>query len=202
MQGGGMRLLCFYLPLWITIAYSLWVYGRVRRHVKSAFESFKDGAHTSMPLQFDQLLLIPLAFGICWFCNSVLRVLQLIVPDFSFPLLEILSVSTGSLQGFFNAVICGFAPESKGSSKCGCRTLGRQLTSRSFFGRRKTPRVSFAKEPPEVLGHSFGFPTYDPSDDMERGGGSGGSSSESDERFGSLEFDAFPADDARGDESP
>jgi hypothetical protein len=199
--GHAMRMLCFYIPLWITIGYSIWVYGRIRRHVRSAFESFKDGEHTSVPLQFDQLALFPLAFGFCWFSSSTLRILQFFAPGVSFPMLEILSVSTGSLQGFVNAVLCGFAPEFRRSSRCGCGALRRRGSVRAMFSSTKKPRVSFANDPPEVLGQSYGFPTYDPSDDPELGGGRDDSSSESSaERFGTLEFDAFAVED-RGDDA-
>lgn len=198
-QGYRMSLFCFYLPLWITIGYSMWAYGQMRRHVQSAFEAFKDGQdgqNTSTPFQCYQLSLFPLAFGICWLSSSMLHILRFIVPNGSFPLLEILSVSTGSLQGFVNALICGFSPEFRKSSRCGCRALRRCSAPRSFFGRRKAPRVRFDKEPPEVLGHSFGFSTYDPANDPERSVDRDDSSSESSaERFGTLEIDTFTVED-------
>eukprot|EP00913_Durusdinium_trenchii_P029400 g27560.t1 len=118
------RLSTFYLPLWLAIAYSLWVYWCVSQRLShlldevassnadeyegTAFEYHKDLERQRRSLRL--LMLLPLILVFCWSPSSLRRLLDVIFPHMGRSVLDYVCVFTGPLQGFLNALVYGSTP--------------------------------------------------------------------------------------------
>ncbi|CAK9001947.1 G-protein coupled receptor 1 [Durusdinium trenchii] len=122
--GTVLRLSTFYLPLWLAIAYSLWVYWCVSQRLShlldevassnadeyegTAFEYHKDLERQRRSLRL--LMLLPLILVFCWSPSSLRRLLDVIFPHMGRSVLDYVCVFTGPLQGFLNALVYGSTP--------------------------------------------------------------------------------------------
>mmetsp|Transcript_21424 Transcript_21424/g.49887 ORF Transcript_21424/g.49887 Transcript_21424/m.49887 type:complete len:371 (-) Transcript_21424:91-1203(-) len=122
--GTVLRFATFYLPLWLSIAYSLWVYWCVSQRLTklleqvavsnadeyegNAFDYQKDIDRQRMSLRL--MMYLPLILVFCWSPSSVRRLLDVIFPQMGRSLLDYVCVFAGPLQGFLNALVYGSTP--------------------------------------------------------------------------------------------
>lgn len=120
--GTVLRLATFYLPLWLAIAYSLWVYWCVSQRLShlldessnadeyegTAFEYHKDLERQRRSLRL--MMLLPLILVFCWSPSSLRRLLDVVFPHMGRSILDYVCVFTGPLQGFLNALVYGSTP--------------------------------------------------------------------------------------------
>ncbi|CAJ1430432.1 unnamed protein product [Effrenium voratum] len=122
--GTVLRLATFYLPLWLAIAYSLWVYWCVSQRLSqlleqasssnadeyegTAFEYHQDLERQRRSLRM--MMLLPLILVFCWSPSSIRRLLDVIFPNMQRSVLDYVCVFAGPLQGFLNAVVYGSTP--------------------------------------------------------------------------------------------
>jgi len=120
------RMISFYFPLWISIAYCMYVYWNIRSLMMKLLEQRKITAEVEetetltvmeSQLQLDKqqqsmgyLMLIPLVLVICWTPSSVRRLVDMFYPDVGWMYLDYLCAVAGPLQGLLNAVIYGATP--------------------------------------------------------------------------------------------
>eukprot|EP00397_Hematodinium_sp_SG-2012_P056897 GEMP01070656.1.p1 GENE.GEMP01070656.1~~GEMP01070656.1.p1 ORF type:complete len:343 (+),score=45.07 GEMP01070656.1:25-1029(+) len=118
--GEIFRLIDFYIPLWFTISYSLWIYQRLRKRITQliATQTFSTDDTEVAPIDGSsnlkdhqrallRILLFPMVLVFCWTAGTINRLISFFVPNFSWPLLSYIVVVTGSLQGFLNACLYG-----------------------------------------------------------------------------------------------
>lgn len=120
--GAVMRFLTFFLPLWLCVGYSLWVYRLVMRNLQALLEQQEVhgdmDAEVSAPemqarmerhrLSLRALLLMPLVLALCWTPSTVRRVAEAF--GWSGLSLDYLIAASGPLQGALNALLYGATP--------------------------------------------------------------------------------------------
>eukprot|EP00439_Symbiodinium_sp_Y106_P086920 s244_g36.t4 len=112
--GTILRFTTFYLPLWLAIAYSLWVYWCVSQRLRKLLEQVSvsnadDYEGNAFDYQKD-LMYLPLILVFCWSPSSVRRLLDILFPHMGRSLLDYVCVFAGPLQGFLNALVYGATP--------------------------------------------------------------------------------------------
>ncbi|CAE8686055.1 unnamed protein product [Polarella glacialis] len=122
--GTILRLLTFYLPLWLGIGYSLWVYWCVSRMLHTLLDQrVQNGADDYEASAFEYqadldrqrrsirlMLYLPLILIFCWGPASLRRLLEIFFPGMGITALDYLCVLTGPLQGALNAIVYGSTP--------------------------------------------------------------------------------------------
>lgn len=122
--GTILRFTTFYLPLWLAIAYSLWVYWCVSQRLRklleqvsvsnaddyegNAFDYQKDIDRQRRSLRL--MMYLPLILVFCWSPSSLRRLLDILFPQMGRSLLDYVCVFAGPLQGFLNALVYGATP--------------------------------------------------------------------------------------------
>lgn len=115
--GTVVRLLTFYIPLWLAVAYSMWVYWYISRIMQNVL--LQQHALGNGELQegieehrksIQGLLILPLILVFCWAPSSIRRLVEIFVPDLGWTPLDYLCVAAGPLQGALNAVVYGATP--------------------------------------------------------------------------------------------
>jgi len=97
---GAMRFLEFYLPLWGAIGFNLYSYLQVISYIKR----FAGG--NNLEIRFvNRLKYYPFVLVVCWTFASINRVYTLFFDEI--PILNILHIAFGGLQGFLNAMVYG-----------------------------------------------------------------------------------------------
>lgn len=115
--GDFLRLVNFYIPLWVTVGYNTWVHHRLGKRINQLLvlevANTRKSENEVAPTESDQqkalwrLLLFPMVLAFCWTAASINRIATFIWPDFSWYMLDYLMVVTGSMQGFMNAIVYG-----------------------------------------------------------------------------------------------
>jgi len=94
--GTAWRMICFYIPLWVTIIFIIVVYRRTLKVLDRTGESFK------------RMRYYPLVLIVIYFFATVDRIWQIFAPA-NYELC-VFRVFFSSLAGFFNAIIYGWTP--------------------------------------------------------------------------------------------
>lgn len=181
--GTVVRMITFYLPLWVSIVYAVWVYWRVstlmRRllaqrtidgsaeYESSVWEYQQDIERQSRSMKM--LLLIPLVMAFCWTPSSIRRVIDIVVPDWSCTPLDYLCVIFSPMQGALNALIYGLTPAVRDAlfgrldhSARKLRGVQRRLRSlRPGRGRKSARFQHLAEASPEAAAELGAAPTAD-----------------------------------------
>lgn len=122
--GAAVRLITFYLPLWGSIGYSLWVYTQVSTLMQRLVQLHQiDGSSevdaNAWDLQRDLerqrrsvncLLMIPLILVFCWTPTSIRRFLDIFLPSWTLKPLDYWCAAVIPLQGGLNAIVFGATP--------------------------------------------------------------------------------------------
>eukprot|EP00929_Paragymnodinium_shiwhaense_P003523 TRINITY_DN104079_c0_g1_i1.p1 TRINITY_DN104079_c0_g1~~TRINITY_DN104079_c0_g1_i1.p1 ORF type:complete len:400 (-),score=46.22 TRINITY_DN104079_c0_g1_i1:41-1240(-) len=122
--GTLVRMLTFYIPLWFTIGYCIWVYWCVTSMLKRliAQQQLNGGEEYEIsPVEHQSnlerqerslklLLLLPLILVFCWTPSSLRRLADIFWPGFGWTLLDYLCVMAAPMQGALNAIIYGVTP--------------------------------------------------------------------------------------------
>lgn len=121
--GSALRFLTFYVPLWLVVVYSSWVYWNAT-DIMERLLAEQDAAYASgeavensrrAEMEHEQrslkrLLVFPLLLVLCWAPSSIRRIIDIFEPDFSVSVLDYLSSAVWPLQGLLNAVFYGATP--------------------------------------------------------------------------------------------
>lgn len=122
--GTVVRMITFYIPLWLGIGYSGWVYWNVSSLMARLLDQHQvEGSHEyeSSVWEFQKdmdrqrrslkcLLLLPMVLVFCWTPSTVRRLIDMFFPGFACTPLDYACVIAGPLQGAVNAVIYGITP--------------------------------------------------------------------------------------------
>lgn len=103
--GTILRLVTFYIPLWIIIPINLFIYARVIKHIKEEIEYTDEQGELRRTL-ISKLSSYPVMLFICHFPASIKRIYDLIDPNSNAELTLIAGIMV-SIQGLLNAVIYG-----------------------------------------------------------------------------------------------
>lgn len=103
--GISLRLILFYIPLWIIIPVNLYIYARVIKHIQEEIEYTDEQAELRKTL-ISKLSSYPIILCICFLPATVKRLYDLGDPDSEF-VLTLIAGCFVSFQGLFNAVIYG-----------------------------------------------------------------------------------------------
>jgi hypothetical protein len=109
-SGTLMRFGLFYVPLWIVIIYTHWVYYLMIQKIKDLRRSSiltKSFAESTMR----KLRLYPAILAIGWLPASINRIIEIFDPEFKNLYLSTISLGLIAGLGFFNALAYGFTPE-------------------------------------------------------------------------------------------
>jgi hypothetical protein len=107
-----LRFLVSYIPLWVVIFYTYWVYYLIFRNMRNlcrsslVSKSYAEGAQR-------KLLLYPGILTICWLPSAICRSIEFYHPGFQNIILKCLSQGIIVGLGFFNGLAYGFTPEVK-----------------------------------------------------------------------------------------
>ena len=122
--GNIIRMLVFYLPLWISVPFCYHAYYGLSRAVKMSLQRSQgfvvgqnnavfggsDDRNTANARGLNRLMLLPFILAFCWTCGTVNRFLTMIIPGFNWYPLDVLTVLFGSMQGFLNALVYASTP--------------------------------------------------------------------------------------------
>jgi len=115
-MGEMTRLIVFYIPLWSCICYCTFTYRRLSKRVvyllntqdpSSRFVTEMETSKQEENRALQRLMMFPMVLVFCWSSGSISRIIGIFFPKFSWSLLNYITVFTGSLQGFLNAVLYG-----------------------------------------------------------------------------------------------
>eukprot|EP00933_Yihiella_yeosuensis_P015185 TRINITY_DN13330_c5_g1_i1.p1 TRINITY_DN13330_c5_g1~~TRINITY_DN13330_c5_g1_i1.p1 ORF type:complete len:461 (+),score=51.67 TRINITY_DN13330_c5_g1_i1:71-1384(+) len=171
--GTGFRLLTFYLPLWVGIAYCLWVYWCVSRMLRklldqqamqpaddyeagSVWDYQRDLERQRQTLQL--LMHLPLILIFCWAPSTLRRMLDVFNPELDVRWLDYLCVLAGPLQGALNAMIYGATPAVRDAltgrlDQSAKKLRGVQARLRNFRPKKRSGSRSFDQFNDETPGH-------------------------------------------------
>jgi hypothetical protein len=112
LSGTLLRFGVFYIPLWIGICYTYWVYYLLVKNIKDLRRSsIVDRKYSESAIR--KLWKYPMIMTISWLPDSIYRIIQVFDPEFKNVFLFCLSVGLIQSLGFFNALIYGFTSEVK-----------------------------------------------------------------------------------------
>lgn len=103
--GTILRLVTFYIPLWIIIPINLFIYARVIKHIQEEIEYTDEQGELRRTL-ISKLSSYPVMLFICYFPASVKRIYDSIDSDSNAQLTLIAGILV-SIQGLLNAIIYG-----------------------------------------------------------------------------------------------
>jgi len=117
-MGEIARLITFYIPLWSCICYCTYTYRRLQTRMSYLLNSTDINAHRFSIIDpesthqdetraLNRLMMFPMVLCFCWTAGSINRIVGIFFPTFSWSLLNYITVTTGSLQGFLNACLYG-----------------------------------------------------------------------------------------------
>ena len=106
-EGTMWRILLFYLPLWIAIAFNSVVYIVVTNTLARVARTQASETRPKYLKMIRRLRMYPLILVFCWMGATVNRIQNVIYPDKPIYNLYLFQVSTRSLQGVLNAIVYG-----------------------------------------------------------------------------------------------
>jgi hypothetical protein len=114
LTGTLLRFGLFYIPLWIVICYTTWVYYLMIKNIKSLrSSSIVSGSFAESAVT--KLWLYPGTLIICWLPDSIYVIIEVFDPEFKNLFLYCLSLGLNAGLGFFNALAYGYTPEVRDS---------------------------------------------------------------------------------------
>lgn len=114
--GVWWRFICFYVPLWMVVAYNIYIYRQLLHEVKKTGESHfgtsVDGAADKVKYAtirlINRLKWYPIILGVCYFPATVLRIYEIATPH-SDPRWLVNLALMGRMSAFFNAFAYGYS---------------------------------------------------------------------------------------------
>jgi hypothetical protein len=110
LSGTLFRFGVFYIPLWMVICYTTWVYYLMIKNIKTLRNSsIVSGSFAKSAVT--KLWLYPATLIICWLPDSIYTVIEAFDPEFTNLILNCLSLGFNAGWGFFNALAYGLTPQ-------------------------------------------------------------------------------------------
>eukprot|EP00455_Lapot_gusevi_P037867 TRINITY_DN4247_c0_g1_i3.p1 TRINITY_DN4247_c0_g1~~TRINITY_DN4247_c0_g1_i3.p1 ORF type:complete len:297 (-),score=46.43 TRINITY_DN4247_c0_g1_i3:43-933(-) len=108
-SGTTWRFLQFYVWLWTSIIFIVWVYYRIQRHYSSIEDqSSQDASTAARQKMMQRMKLYPATLIICYFFATINRLYSIFSPEPNFTLFVLHTIFASS-KGFFNSMIYGFS---------------------------------------------------------------------------------------------
>lgn len=109
-SGTAWRFFIFYIPLWIVVAFNLYVYWLIYNGLAPLLQGPSDASTKGMLRVVDRLKYYPMILIVCWTFATINRIYDSIHPRN--PSLGLIMMQTifQTLQGFFNAMVYGLTP--------------------------------------------------------------------------------------------